>query len=122
RETVSWVRIPLPPPPPEETALLRSTPDAHLSQVAAWFSRDLSTSRTANPASFFSARPIFSGALCTFAIQYRGYEPLIRRHSSLPSSKYSRCRAPPRECPPCAHQSSARRCCRASQRCRRRRR
>jgi hypothetical protein len=63
RETVSWVRIPLPPPPPRMSAILRSRGPPNNPSRGRCFSEDLWTSPMGAPPIWFSDGPFFSQAV-----------------------------------------------------------
>src|SRR5262249_30822249 len=63
RETVSWVRIPLPPPSPQESLILRSNSTAQSGQWRRCFRNDLWTWRRISPVAALLPGPIFSKPL-----------------------------------------------------------
>src|SRR5512133_69665 len=63
RETVSWVRIPLPPPLAQAASVLQLRQRAHEALSCCCFDEDLWTSPVASSLLPFSDSPIFSQAL-----------------------------------------------------------
>src|SRR5258707_5973058 len=63
RETVSWVRIPLPPPPTQDSPVLCGRRSAILGLSCQRFGEDLCTSPPRGRLLRFSDRPVFSEAL-----------------------------------------------------------
>src|SRR5712672_2560500 len=63
RETVSWVRIPLPPPPTQDSLVLRGRRCASLGLSCQRLGEDLWTSPRPGGLLRFSDRPVFSEAV-----------------------------------------------------------